>query len=71
MGRVNPFFERAGFVKVGTIRKDALPGERYGAYGGRHRVRPETIAQSRHSEPVYYVFDNRSRTYLPPLAALV
>ena len=32
MGRVNPFFERAGFVRVGVIRKDRRAGGR--AYAG-------------------------------------
>ena len=66
MGRANPFFERAGFVRVGTITKKSLltPAARrqYGAYGSkRHRVSAETAAKSRFSEPVYYVFDNRGR----------
>lgn len=56
MGRANPFFERAGFVRVGTIRHS---GGRHGAYGGR--VSAESLHKSRHAEPVYYVFDNRSR----------
>jgi hypothetical protein len=65
MGRANPFFERAGFVRVGVIRKAsgrACPDRnRNGAYGGRGRVTAETAAKSRFSEPVYYVFDNRGR----------
>lgn len=64
MGQVNPFFERAGFVKVGVIRKDPRRHpRRYGAvYGSRGtRVSALTIAKSRWSEPVYYVFDNRER----------
>jgi hypothetical protein len=60
MGRVNPFFERAGFVRVGVIRKDG-PGDARGAYGGRARLSEATRAKSRYSEPVYYVFDNRRR----------
>jgi N-acetylglutamate synthase-like GNAT family acetyltransferase len=58
MGRANPFFERAGFVRVGVIRKSKKPG--YGAYT-RNRVSAETLAKSRYSEPVYYVFDNRKK----------
>jgi hypothetical protein len=65
MGRVNPFFERAGFVRVGVIRKD-LPASRrqpagnaHGAYAGGRRLSAESTAKSRFSEPVYYVFDNR------------
>ncbi len=48
MGRVNPFFERAGFVRVGTIRKRSE---------ARH-AKPDT---HRFSEPAYYVRDNRQR----------
>jgi GNAT superfamily N-acetyltransferase len=61
MGQANPFFERAGFVRVGVIRKDRRTGGEYGAiYGGRGvRVSAETTAKSRFSEPVYFVFDNR------------
>jgi GNAT superfamily N-acetyltransferase len=61
MGRVNPFFERAGFVRVGTIRKGGRARGPHGAYGGRRRLSAESVAKSRHSEPVYYVFDNRKR----------
>src|SRR5205823_7233187 len=42
MGQANPFFERAGFVKVGTIRKAS--GSASGAYGGRH-TRPSAETQ--------------------------
>lgn len=58
MGHANPFFERAGFTRVGVVRK---PGR--GRYGGQFGTRAtctrETAEKSRHSEPVYYVFDNR------------
>jgi N-acetylglutamate synthase-like GNAT family acetyltransferase len=59
MGRVNPFFERAGFVRVGVIRKDQRSRAGHGAYAGGRRLSAETLAKSRFSEPVYYVFDNR------------
>ncbi len=60
MGQANPFFERAGFQRVGVIAKS--PGSRkHGAYGGRAKVSAETLAKSRYSEPVYYVLDNRER----------
>jgi len=63
MGRVNPFFEKAGFVRVGVIRKSGENSGRHGAYGSRGvRVSAETRAMSRFSEPVYYVFDNRKRS---------
>ena len=64
MGRVNPFFERAGFVRVGAARRTGRTG---GAYGGKHtRLTAETVAKSRFSEPVYYVFDNRDRELSRP-----
>jgi N-acetylglutamate synthase-like GNAT family acetyltransferase len=56
MGQVNPFFERAGFERVGVIRK-SKGGSARGAYGGR--VSSESMAKSRFSEPVYYVLGNR------------
>src|SRR5262249_22184985 len=52
MGHANPFFERAGFVRVGVIRK-ASPGREpggspHGAYGSRSaRVSTEALAKSR------------------------
>jgi GNAT superfamily N-acetyltransferase len=59
MGHANPFFERAGFVRVGAARRTGRTG---GAYGGKHtRLTAETAAKSRFSEPVYYVFDNRRK----------
>jgi hypothetical protein len=61
MGHANPFFERAGFVRVGVIRKTDRDGSRHGAYGSKARVSAETLAKSRFSDPVYYVFDNRGR----------
>lgn len=57
LGRVNPFFERAGFVRVGTVRKRP-GGTRAVAYGSRQRG---TVPTADHGEPVYYVFDNRGR----------
>ncbi|HUR52502.1 MAG TPA: GNAT family N-acetyltransferase [Gemmataceae bacterium] len=60
MGHANPFFERAGFERVGVIRK-ANRGDAGDAYGGGERVTAETKAKSRFSDPVYYVFDNRQR----------
>jgi GNAT superfamily N-acetyltransferase len=61
MGQVNPFFERAGFVRVGVVRKNAKPRSGYGAYAGGRRLSAESAAKSRFSEPVYYVLDNRRR----------
>jgi uncharacterized protein len=67
MGQMNPFFERAGFTRIGVIRKevglgrDRRHGPR-GAYGPINvRLSVESRRKSRSSEPVYYVFDNRGR----------
>jgi hypothetical protein len=65
MGHANPFFERAGFVRVGVIQKASRERQRPERYGGQFgstesKVSRETIAKSRYSEPVYYVFDNRT-----------
>lgn len=62
MGHANPFFERAGFIRVGVIRR----GKNAKRYGGQFAARQstctrETAEKSRYSEPVYYVFDNRRR----------
>jgi ABC-type ATPase with predicted acetyltransferase domain len=61
MGQVNPFFERAGFVRVGVVRKGraGLRERRHGAYANGQGLTAESLAKSRFSEPVYYVFDNR------------
>src|SRR5205823_12840029 len=60
MGQVNPFFERAGFVRVGEVRRKG--GDHAGIYAKRGvRLSAETRAKSRFSAPVYYVFDNRGR----------
>ncbi|HJZ92078.1 MAG TPA: hypothetical protein VKE40_14480 [Gemmataceae bacterium] len=58
MGHANPIFDRAGFVRVGVVRKPDAAG--YGGqYGPRGRCNAQTMAKGRYSEPVYYVFDNR------------
>ncbi len=63
MGQVNPFFERAGFVRVGVIRKDAKRKNASGAYAARGvKLSAESIAKSETSEPVYYVRHNRTAT---------
>lgn len=53
MGHVNPFFERAGFRRIGVIHKSAR-GRATGTYGTANRYQG-----NRFSEPVYYLFDNR------------
>jgi len=61
MGQANPFFERAGFTRVGTIRKaSGRQPAVHGAYG-KGTLSAETQVKSRFSDPVYYVFDNRKR----------
>jgi uncharacterized protein len=67
MGQMNPFFERAGFARIGVIRKEVGIGRARrhgprGAYGPINvRLSVESRRKSRSSEPVYYVFDNRGR----------
>jgi hypothetical protein len=68
MGRVHPFFEKAGFVRVGS--SSGRRGTR-GAHSALYVPRPgrnprrrlllsrESHEKSRYAEPVYYVFDNR------------
>lgn len=60
MGHLNPFFEKAGFQRVGVVRKDKTLSPRAYAqlYGGK-KLTDETLRKSLHAEPVYYVFDNR------------
>jgi GNAT superfamily N-acetyltransferase len=69
MGHVNPFFERAGFVRVGTTRvrhrSRLTHSQIYGGgrkHGGSGLVTAETHRKSRYARPVYYVFDNRERS---------
>lgn len=61
MGTINPFFERAGFRRVGRSR--ALKGNRDGhsrIYGCRKlKLSAEAHRKSEFAEPVYYIFDNR------------
>jgi GNAT superfamily N-acetyltransferase len=67
MGHVNPFFEKAGFTRVGVIRnhgRRSRHGYRH-LYGGG-RLTDETVRKSRYAEPLYYVFDNRQSFPLYP-----
>ena len=63
MGEVNPFFEKAGFVRVGRTcgKKDSREGHStlYGRPAGARPIRVETHEKSRRAAPVYYIFDNR------------
>ena len=67
MGHINPFFEKAGFQRIGvSAAKDSSRVAHSAIYGGRKRdgkgyVSQETNEKSRYAEPVYYVFDNRGR----------
>ncbi|MCS6976194.1 MAG: GNAT family N-acetyltransferase [Gemmatales bacterium] len=59
MGHVHPFFERAGFRRIGVVSSQRRDERGYcQIYGGR-RLSSETVRKSRHAEPVYYLFDNR------------
>lgn len=59
MGHANPFFERAGFTRVGVVRKPETKARYGGQFGPRAACTRATVEKSRFSEPVYYVFDNR------------
>lgn len=63
MGRVNPVFEKAGFVRVGSARgrKKSREGHStlYKRPTGRRPIRTETYEKSRRAAPVYFIFDNR------------
>lgn len=70
MGHFNPFFERAGFIRVGATEPCERSRETHSSlYGSRKRhgrqtalLSWETFEKSRHSNPVYYIFDNRKNT---------
>ena len=67
MGRFHPFFEKAGFMRIGASQpirrsRDAysrIYAGRESRSGRRKLVSAETHEKSRYAEPVYYVFDNR------------
>ena len=71
MGNVNPFFERAGFVRVGTVKKNFSTREKHSAIYGANRngskrnkgrlLSKESHEKSKYAEPVYYVFENDGR----------
>ncbi|MFQ5735021.1 MAG: hypothetical protein ACE5KM_24065 [Planctomycetaceae bacterium] len=76
MGHMHPFFEKAGFVRVGVSRNRSSSREQHSAlYGGgrtkrgkRRLVTRETNEKSRFAQPVYYVFDNRPSAGRNPVA---
>lgn len=60
MGHLNPFFEKAGFRRVGVVRKaHSMSARQYAQLYGGSQLTSETVRKSAHAEPVYYVFDNR------------
>jgi N-acetylglutamate synthase-like GNAT family acetyltransferase len=64
LGHASPFFERAGFTRVGVLARSKRIRERSGVAqfaGPTRSVTAATRAKSHHSDPVYYVFDNRAR----------
>ncbi|MBW3542540.1 MAG: hypothetical protein KY476_19940 [Planctomycetes bacterium] len=68
MGRLSPFFEKAGFVRVGAApgqrrsrtAHSAIYGTRRGPRGTKALLTEATHRKSRYARPVYYVFDNRA-----------
>jgi hypothetical protein len=67
MGWVNPFFEKAGFLRVGYSSAKSISRSRHSQiYGGRKRdgkqtlVSQHTYDKSRYARPLYYIFDNRT-----------
>lgn len=60
MGHLNPFFEKAGFRRVGVIRKDkTLSAQTCSHLYGSAKLTAETLRKSEHAEPVYYVLQVR------------
>jgi len=64
MGQIHPFFESAGFKRVGVISVESESRETHSRiFGGRRHgtqalVTEETFLKSRYAAPVYYVLDN-------------
>ncbi|MBY0457792.1 MAG: GNAT family N-acetyltransferase [Gemmataceae bacterium] len=58
MGRAVPLFERAGFQRIGTVRRSGRGGQ----FGPGTQTDPDSARKSRFSDPTYYLFDNRPRT---------
>ena len=69
MGHYNPFFERAGFHRVGVTETSQRSRESHSTIYGRRRshgqppalLTEETFEKSRYANPVYYIFDNRQQ----------
>jgi GNAT superfamily N-acetyltransferase len=58
MGQAHPVFERAGFVKVGTVTP---PRRRTSRVYSRGRLTAAAQLKSQYSQPVYFILDNRRR----------
>ena len=73
MGHINPFFERAGFHRVGVSNlqqrslnsHSKLYGSRQDYAKKKGLLTQETFNKSRYSNPVYYIFDNRQKENSP------
>ncbi|MFN0199341.1 MAG: hypothetical protein ACKVT0_21535 [Planctomycetaceae bacterium] len=67
MGHINPFFEKAGFIRVGVCDgpaqsragHSAIYGVKRKQHGTQKLLSEETHKKSRYTAPVYYLFDNR------------
>jgi len=67
MGHINPFFERAGFTRVGVSSPTERSRESHSMIYRRQQKRgqktalltQETFDKSRYANPVYYIYDNR------------
>ncbi len=68
MGHMNPFFEKAGFIRVGVCDgpaqslagHSAIYGVKRKSHGTQKYLSEETHKKSRYTAPVYYIFDNRT-----------
>lgn len=67
MGHINPFFERAGFLRLGTSTATSRSRESHSMIYRRKQnhgrkqglLTKETYEKSQYANPVYYIFDNR------------
>ena len=70
MGHINPFFERAGFIRVGISKPVDRSRHSHSRLYGRKQnyaeekglISQETFNKSRYANPVYYIFDNRQNS---------
>ncbi|WP_437185713.1 hypothetical protein SH668x_002828 [Planctomicrobium sp. SH668] len=69
MGHINPFFERAGFLRIGSSAASVRSRESHSMIYRRQQkhgkkagfLTKETYEKSRFANPVYYIFDNRKQ----------